>query len=349
MPAVGKGATIAVTGANGFIGAWVCSELLAQGFKVRAVVRDASNVDKHGFLKTLPGAEQGLTLCDGNLVPGGYDAAFAGVDGVVHTVAVVEVLDSSDAENKILKPALEGTKIALEAAAKAQVKRFVVLSSVAAVQSILGKSDDHTFTEKDWNEWSALKTDAYGFAKTQQERAVWAFVADAKPSFDAVAVNPTVVLGPCLCKAHTKSSAVLVREVLYGNTMNDYFATFVDVRDVAAGIAAALVRPAAGGERFLLVGDEPPMSTLALGPIAQAALPQYALGSKPKVWSWALWLLAQVGYVTPFQYAVATRPIRLSNAKAKEALGVAPRPLAETVKQTAESMVAGGWVKTAKK
>jgi len=349
MPALSKGSTVAVTGANGFIGAWVCSELLAQGYTVRAVVRDASDDAKYGFLKTLPGAADKLSLSSGNLVPGGYDEAFAGVDGVVHTVAVVEVIDSSDAENKILKPALEGTKIALDAAARARVKRFVVLSSVAAVHSVLGKADDYVFDEKDWNEWSQLDTDAYGFAKAKQERAVWDFVAEAKPSFDAVAVNPTVVLGPCLTKAHTKSSAVLVREVIYNNKMNAYMATFVDVRDVAAGIAAALVRPAAGGERFILVGDEPPMSTMDLAPIAQAALPQYKMSTSAKVGPWAVWLLARIGYATVFQEAVATRAIAFSGAKAKEVLGVAPRPLRDTVKATAASMIDGGWVKSKKK
>lgn len=349
MPALEPKGLVAVTGANGFIGAWVCSELLTQGFTVRAVVRDSSDEAKYGFLKALPGAEGKLSLASGNLVPGGYDDAFADVDGVVHTVAVVEVIDSSDAASKILKPALEGTKIALEAAAKARVKRFVVLSSVAAVHSVLGKPNDYVFTEKDWNEWSKLDTDAYGYAKTRQERAVWDFVAETRPSFDAVAVNPTVVLGPCLAKAHTKSSAVLVRECVYNNKMNDYMATFVDVRDVAAGIAAALVRPAAGGERFILVGDEPPIRTVGLAQIAQAALPQYVLSSSAKVGAWTVWLLARVGYVTPFQEAVATRAIAFSGVKAKEVLGVAPRPLSDTVKATAESMIDGGWVKPKKR
>ena len=51
-----------------------------------------------------------------------------------------------------------------------------------------------------------------------------------------------------------------------------YMATFVDVRDVAAAIAAALVTPAAAGERFLLVSDEPPMNTVELGAVAQVTL-----------------------------------------------------------------------------
>ena len=74
--------------------------------------------------------------------------------------AVVEVLDSTDAENRILRPALEGTRVALESAAKAgSVRRFVVLSSVAAVHSVLGMPDSHVFTEADWNSWLTLASD----------------------------------------------------------------------------------------------------------------------------------------------------------------------------------------------
>jgi len=350
MPSLTKGATVAVTGANGFIGSWVCSDLLSKGFKVRAVVRDASDAAKYGFLTALPGAQGKLTLASGTLEPGGYDEAFAGVDGVVHTVAVVEVLDSTDAENKILKPALEGTKVALDAAAKARVKRFVVMSSVAAILDRgPAKPDGHVFTEEDWNDSATLKADAYGFAKTQQERAVWEYVAASAPSFDAIAINPTVVLGPCLTKQHTKSSAVLVREVLYRNSMNDYQTTFVDVRTVAAAIGASLLRPAASGKRFILTGDEPSMSTVQLGPIAQAELPEYKIGSPAKFGPWAVWLLARIGYVTPFQEAVMTRPMVLSNTRSKEVLGVEPYALRETVKDTALSMINGGWVKPAKR
>ena len=43
----------------------------------------------------------------------------------------------------------------------------VYISSVAAVQSAYGRDDAHVFTEDDWNGWSTLQSDAYGYAKTQ--------------------------------------------------------------------------------------------------------------------------------------------------------------------------------------
>ena len=203
-----------MTGANGFIGSHVVAKLLEDGFSVRAVVRDPTDESKVGHLLALPGSER-LQCVGGSLLEaGGYDAAFDSVQAIVHTAAVVEVIDSSDAENRIVRPAVEGTKNVLAAARKANVRRLVMTSSVAAIQSPLGLPDGHRYSEKDWNGWSTVETDAYGYAKTQQERCLWdwdalepALWGDASPpSFDAVVICPSVTLGPALCKAHTKVS-----------------------------------------------------------------------------------------------------------------------------------------------
>ena len=70
MPAItptsgvdGSPPLVAVTGASGYIGSHVVAELLRRGYRVRAVVRDASNQAKVAHLKALPaGAGQLDTL-----------------------------------------------------------------------------------------------------------------------------------------------------------------------------------------------------------------------------------------------------------------------------------------------
>ena len=42
----------------------------------------------------------------------------------------------------------------------------------------------------------------------------------ADTSTSLVTLCPAVILGPCLTKAHTKSSTVLVREAIFHNPMN---------------------------------------------------------------------------------------------------------------------------------
>ena len=54
--------TIAVTGANGYIGSHIVKALLAEGFKVRAVVRDPNNPKKVGHLQAFPGAAEVRSL-----------------------------------------------------------------------------------------------------------------------------------------------------------------------------------------------------------------------------------------------------------------------------------------------
>lgn len=338
---------IAVTGANGFVGSHVCQALLEAGYSVRAVVRGPVG-SKAEHLTNLVGAAA-LTVCEGDLLtPGGYDAAFEGADAVVHTAAVVEVLDTANAEERIVRPAVEGTVNVAASAGKAGVKRVVHISSVATVQNAFGLPDGHVYTEADWNGWSTVATDAYGFAKTEAERRLWGALEAEPATWDAVTLCPGVILGPCFTKAHTKSSAVLLRECIYGNPMQSYFATFVDVRDVARSAVAALrlrPEPGAAQARFIVIGDEPPMLTTALAARAQSLMPQFRLAASAKYGPWALWLLARLTLVSPFQEAMATRKFSFSNARLKAELGVSPRPLDDTIRDTVESMVDGGFVK----
>lgn len=350
MPAVDSG-IVAVTGANGFIGSHVVDKLLEAGYTVRAVVR-APIGNKADHLKALPNASL-LSIVEGDLLtPGGYDTAFAGAAAVVHTAAVVEILDTKDAERRIVRPSVEGALNAAASARKAGINRLVHLSSVAAVQSAYGKDAEHTFTEADWNTWSTVASDAYGFAKTQAEKQLWSSLEAEAASFDLVSLCPGVVLGPCMTKAHTKSSAVLMREVVYNNPMQEYNATFVDVRDVARASVAALRLPSppatAPPARFLLVNDEPPMKTTELAARAAPLFPQYRLAGTAKYGPWTLWLLARLRMVSPFQEAMATRTYPFSNARLKDAaagLGISPLSLDETVRDTVQSMVSNDWVK----
>eukprot|EP01052_Picozoa_sp_SAG31_P001995 SAG31_NODE_67_length_28318_cov_6.493674_13_plen_301_part_00 len=259
MPgAVTAGATVAVTGASGFIGSHVCNLLLEAGFMVRAVVRDPTNAEKTKHLTDMAigDAEGKLQLYSGDLLQqGSFDEAFAGADAVVHTAAVVAIV-AKDPEKEIVSPSVDGTANVLKSIDKAgTIKRIVHTSSIAAVQSY-DKGSGYIFTEEDKATWSSVaRGDPYGFAKLGAEEAVARHVSK-QSVYDHVVINPVVVWGPCLTKAHTKASPSFLRDILYGNPKPDAWITIVDVREVALAHVQALRRQQCAGKRYIVAHDQ---------------------------------------------------------------------------------------------
>ena len=208
--------TVAVTGASGYVGSYVIQELLNRGYRVHGLVRGCStDPGKAKHLLQLQRADTNLTLFDGGdlSVPGSFDKAFFGVDAVVHTAATV-VLGK---DQSIITASVDGTKNVLQSVdASPTIKRFVHTSSIAAIQSY-DKPSSHIFSELDWNDWSTLQNgDAYGKAKTEAERLVHKHFKD-DDGRTAVALNPGVVIGPVMTKAHSKASPVFLRELIFNN------------------------------------------------------------------------------------------------------------------------------------
>mmetsp|Transcript_4420 Transcript_4420/g.15362 ORF Transcript_4420/g.15362 Transcript_4420/m.15362 type:complete len:362 (-) Transcript_4420:58-1143(-) len=360
MVAVKRGSTVAVTGATGFIGSHIVKILLERGYTVRAVVRSLKDEARLQFLKDMVKGTKGkleLTAGGDLLAEGAFDAAFSGAEAVIHTAAIVEILNKSDPVKNIINPSTKGTANILRSVEKAtSVKRYVHTSSCIAVQS-MEKPEDHIFTEKDWNEYSSIATgDAYGYAKTQAEKQVLEFFKEGKQT-DCAFVLPGVCLGPVFTKQHTKASTVLVREMLYGNPMLNYYASFVDVRDVARAHVDALETAEASGQRYLVTGGQPAMRATALGAIAKAAVPEYRMKASPKHPMWLVTIMRILSLIpllgsliglSAFDYAVMTKKSHFDCSKVKKELRMVFTPLESTIKDSAVSMVEGGFVKAKK-
>ncbi|EEB98899.1 hypothetical protein MPER_01511 [Moniliophthora perniciosa FA553] len=96
---------ILVTGANGYIAAWVTRVLLERGYNVRGTVRSAAKGEEilNKFVK-LPGYNQPGKLGKFEFVvvedickPGAFDEAVKGIDAVQHIASPV-VLDADDSK-----------------------------------------------------------------------------------------------------------------------------------------------------------------------------------------------------------------------------------------------------------
>eukprot|EP00930_Biecheleria_cincta_P007558 TRINITY_DN108795_c0_g1_i1.p1 TRINITY_DN108795_c0_g1~~TRINITY_DN108795_c0_g1_i1.p1 ORF type:complete len:384 (+),score=60.88 TRINITY_DN108795_c0_g1_i1:74-1153(+) len=350
MAPVKPGAVVAVTGAAGFIGSHVCDAALAAGYHVRAVVRNPGDQEKVQHLLALNGAKERLSLHKGLLdVPGSYDEAFAGAEAVIHTAAVVEIMDVSDPEDQIVRPSVEGVKNVLASADKTtSVRRFIHTSSEIAVLD-WQRPPETTFSEVDWNSSSTMASgDYYGYAKATAER----IVLDHKSQcFDTLAILPGVNLGPCMTKSHTKSSAVIVRQLLFGNTQPEYHAHFVDVRDTAAAHVCALGwTPAEAGDcrRFICCSDNA-MKVSELEAQLKRLFPEYKINAAPHpgpILQGVLELpLFWRVFLSEFRRAMALQQFKLDNSRVKSLLANSFRPLDDTLRDTVKSMVDTGFVK----
>ncbi|CAN0905925.1 Bifunctional dihydroflavonol 4-reductase/flavanone 4-reductase [Linum grandiflorum] len=193
-----KKTTVCVTGASGFIGSWLTMRLLEQGYTVRATVRDPEDEKKVKHLVELPNAKTHLTLWKADLVvPGSFDEAIHGCSGVFHVATPMD-FESSDPENEVIKPTVEGVLDIMRASAKAKTVRRIVFTSSAGTVDV----EEHHKAVYDENDWSDLDFVhrvkmtgwMYFVSKSLAEKEAWKFAKEN--NLDFISIIPSVVVGP---------------------------------------------------------------------------------------------------------------------------------------------------------
>lgn len=315
-----------VTGATGLVGNNVVRQLVDRGRPVRVLVRGAGPVVDRAFA--------GLPL---TRVRGGLEdeaALVEAIDGaavVIHAAAVVHCGWARLEEMRRVN--VEGTRRVARAARLAGA-RLVHVSSVDAVglRADGGPADEDTPP-------GGMPECPYVVTKREAEAAVR---AEVDRGLDAVIVNPVYMLGPWDWKP---SSGRMLLEVAAGRGLfappgaND----FVDVRDVAAGIVAAIDR-GRSGRRYILGGH--PLSYLDAWRIfarATGRMPPLGLAPRAAV-RIAGWLGDAIGSITgrepDVNSAAATMSLlahNFSSRRAETELGYTFRPFETTVQD------AWGW------
>ena len=259
MPSIKPGDTVAVTGANGLVASHCIKLLLAKGFNVVACVRDPTNDAKTMHLRKMGEESTGnIAFAKASLdVDGSYDDAFEGADAVIHTAARVHEQWSV----ALLDSHIQGTTRVVDSAKSKTLKRFIQTSSIAAIIDpfVHQKDPNHVFTESDFNQTEdpSVTGDFYGYAKRVAEKIAVDAGADEASSFDTVVINPGVVIGESLCKAHTKASPVFIRQIIYGNEQPEIFFSWCDAENVAQAHFEALVRDDASQApgRFIIANE----------------------------------------------------------------------------------------------
>ncbi|THH29014.1 hypothetical protein EUX98_g5170 [Antrodiella citrinella] len=257
MPAIATGKVL-LTGINGFTAMWFARGLLEAGFSVRGTVRSAAKgVHPQKYFSSF-GSKLEVVVVEDITKDGAFDEAVKGVDAIVHTTSAFQ-LDIQDTE-VIVGPAVKGVLGVLESARKygTKVKRIVLLSSTAAIQDQYCPTRT-VFTEKDWNDRiiEHLRTTTepqekgmvnYVASKMLSERAGWDFMERNKKDikFDFISLNPGLILGEGLQEVDDPQKLNTSLKII----------TWTDVHDLVDALIGVLTTPKAGGERFLVSGEQ---------------------------------------------------------------------------------------------
>jgi dihydroflavonol-4-reductase len=309
---------ILVTGATGFIGSHVASLLVQRGDDVRVTIRSRSPQE------ALAGLEVETVRADIR-DRRSVRRAMQGVERVFHAAGT---MDLSLPRAEAFAVNVEGTRIVLEEALRADVERAVYTSSAAAVgPAAPGRVADETHVW-DAGRYRISFVDSKHAAEVEATRLVGR-------GLPLVIVNPAHVLG---AGDPGRSSTALVRRFMRRQipAYVDGTLNIVGIEDVARGHVLADERGAVG-ERYILGNRNFTFDRLFadLGRLSGVAPPAVKLPLPV-----ALYLAAaarRVGRVelpTPAEVRAASLNWAFSSRKAKRELGWATSPHEDCLEQT---------------
>lgn len=238
----GAGKTVLITGANGFIGKAVCSDLASRAYRVLGVVRHRQRMALQGGLECLS-----MDEIDENT---DWSDAVTGVDSVIHLAARVHLMRETAAD-----PLAEfrRTNVALtlnlaRQAAAAGVRRFVFISSIKVNGEVTPVGQP--FTAED----VPHPTDPYGISKYEAEQGLLALAAET--GLEVVIIRPVLVYGPGVkANFHSMMHWLLKGFPMPLGTLPNR-RSFVALGNLADLIAICVQHPAAANQIFLASDGE---------------------------------------------------------------------------------------------
>jgi dihydroflavonol-4-reductase len=327
-------ATVLVTGASGFLGSGIAAALRARGDDVRVLVRPSS-----------PRANLNPTdtVCEGDLRDrASLAAALKGVRFLFHAAADYR-LWAKDPE-EITRSNVEGTRLIMEEALKAGIKRIVYTSSVATLKLTDGAAatEDNALADGEG-------IGAYKRSKVAAERLVEAMIE--RDGLPAVIVNPSTPIGPRDVRP-TPTGRIIV-EAASGRMPGfvDTGLNLAHVDDVAAGHLAALERGRIG-ELYILGGDNVFLADM-LADIARIVGRRPPTLKLPRTMLYPLAygaeLVASLRGVEPFitmdGLRMAAHHMFFDDSKARRELGYSSRPYRDGLADAITWFRAHGYLK----
>jgi nucleoside-diphosphate-sugar epimerase len=327
---------ILVTGGTGLVGSHLLFDLITKGEKVRALKRASSKIElvRKTFAYYSDKADElfdKIEWFDGDMLDHfSLEDALEGIEYVYHCAALVS-FRKEDKKNMI-DINVEGTRNLVDACLDAKIKKFCMVSSIAALGS--PEEGEDTVTEK--TPWSPEeKRSGYSVSKFQSELEIWRGIEEG---LNAVIVNPSIILGP---GQWDKGSSLLFSTVAKGLKYYTKGVTgYVDVRDVSKSMVQ-LMESEISKERFILNGEDCSYEFIFKSIAKHLGMEGPTKYASPKMTEFG-WRLALVKSIFLFQKSGFTKETArashnvkyFSNQKIKDALNFEFIPIEKSIKDT---------------
>ncbi|MDA9644870.1 NAD-dependent epimerase/dehydratase family protein [Candidatus Pelagibacter sp.] len=336
---------VLLTGISGWIAKHTTIELLNAGYEVLGTVRNNTLIEQtketishHASIDKLSFIELDLLKDDG------WNEAAQGCKYIMHLASPFPFKVSNN-RNSLLAPAVDGTLRVLNAGLNADVKQFIVTSSIAAMFRKPIRSNPYSFDENDWTDenWKEGVGD-YFLSKTKAEKAAWELMESKGLKNKLTMINPGGVFGDALDKKGG-TSIEYVRQFMKGKfpAAPKWGILISDVKDVARAHVACIGNTKVGGRR-LIVGKEV-KKLIELSQIMAEAMPEYAKKLPKKELPNFM-----VKFISLFDSSAKTLipdleiVMQTDTSYAEDLLGLKFNPAKDCISETAKSVVRLGLV-----
>jgi dihydroflavonol-4-reductase len=320
-----------LTGGSGFIGGALASRLVERGDEVVALARSDEAE------RTLAG--RGTHVVRGDVLDEDVMAAsMAGCELVYHVAGINTMCPTDPAA--LFHVNVRGAEMAVRAAARAGVRRFVLTSSAAS----LGEAAGTVGREDSSHRGSFLSV----YERSKHEGEVAAFAAARRAGIELVSINPSSVQGP----GRAGGTGRIMIAYLNGR-LPAFVDTCISIVDIADCVEGHLLGAECGvpGERYVLNGA-PLTSREALEVVAElTGVRHKVLFLPPTVAAVAAGLVEGAFRLRGRQPPVCREMVRTllhghryDGSRAAQELGLRYTPVAETFRRTIEWAVDEGLV-----
>ncbi|UOR05283.1 NAD-dependent epimerase/dehydratase family protein [Hymenobacter aerilatus] len=325
---------IFVTGGSGLLGSFLIDALVARGYAVRALYRNA--------IPTGATAQQ-VEWVQGDIRD--TELLYASLDGITHLFHCAGLVSyAPQDETALLQVNVEGTAAVVDACLQRAGVRLCHVSSVAALGGATATPEAPAgpLVLDETAKWDlGAEHPAYATSKYLAELEVWRGVAEG---LNAVIVNPSVILGPA---DWDRSSTRLFR---YAYQQHAFYTAgninFVDVRDVVAMMLYLAFETSLMSQRYVLSAGAMPLREF-LTEVARYFQKKPPTLQVPTWAAEAIWRLEHLRSVVTGARPLITKDTARAGRRAtsyraekvQQATGLPFRPLAETIAWCCEGLL----------